>query len=134
MYKLSHGEAISLGMLASLKLSNKYYGLDIVTLTSLNEGTPVSLIEAQAANKPVVSTNVGGIGDIIIENETGLLADKKDFVDFTNQLKKIIGNKALMDSMGNNGYDFVNNKFSYSRLVGDMNILYKKLMAENEIN
>ena len=57
-------------------------GLDIVTLTSLNEGTPVSLIEAQAANKAIVSTNVGGIKDIIHEEETGLLVDKNNYRDF----------------------------------------------------
>ncbi|RYF80511.1 MAG: glycosyltransferase, partial [Chitinophagaceae bacterium] len=45
-------------------------GVDIVALTSLNEGTPVSLIEAQAANKPIVSTRVGGIGDIVKEGRT----------------------------------------------------------------
>ena len=38
-----------------------YAGLDIVALTSLNEGTPVALIEAQAANKPIIANNVGGV-------------------------------------------------------------------------
>ncbi|MFQ3580130.1 MAG: glycosyltransferase [Bacteroidales bacterium] len=50
-----------------------YAGADIVTLTSFNEGTPVSLIEAQAAGKPIVSTKVGGIADIVIENKTSFL-------------------------------------------------------------
>lgn len=50
-------------------------GLDIVCLTSHNEGTPVSLIEAQAASKPVVSTRVGGIENVVLQNETGLLSD-----------------------------------------------------------
>ena len=45
-------------------------GLDIICLTSFNEGTPVSLIEAQASNKPIVSTRVGGISDIVVEGET----------------------------------------------------------------
>ena len=49
-----------------------YAGLDIVALTSLNEGTPVTLIEAQASNKPIVSTDVGGVRDIL----------KKELEDF----------------------------------------------------
>ena len=51
----------------------------MIALTSLNEGTPVSLIEAQAANKPIVSTRVGGIGDIVLENETALLSRHKRY-------------------------------------------------------
>ena len=51
-----------------------YPGLDIVCLTSFNEGTPVSLIEAQAANRPIVSTNVGGIENVVISKKTALLS------------------------------------------------------------
>jgi glycosyltransferase involved in cell wall biosynthesis len=51
-----------------------YAGLDIVMLTSLNEGTPVSIMEAMAAGKPVLSTNVGGISELITNGESGLLA------------------------------------------------------------
>ena len=43
-------------------------GMDIICLTSKNEGTPVSLIEAQASNKPIVTTNVGGVENIVIRN------------------------------------------------------------------
>ena len=57
-------------------------GLDIICLTSFNEGTPVSLIEAQAANKSIVSTKVGGISDIVLEGQTALLADVTDTETF----------------------------------------------------
>src|SRR4029079_11280582 len=67
-------------------------GLDIIALTSLNEGTPVSLIEAQAANKPIVSTRVGGIGDIVLENETALLSDINDSTSFQKNLLKLVDN------------------------------------------
>ena len=109
-------------------------GLDIVTLTSLNEGTPVSLIEAQAANNPIVATNVGGISDILIENETGLLADRNDFIDFAKQLNKMIDDKTLRDYMTQKGFNFVNTKFGYLRLIQDMKGLYNKLMSEYEIS
>ena len=53
-------------------------GMDIMCLTSKNEGTPVSLIEAQASNLPVISTDVGGVADIVLENETGFIISRKD--------------------------------------------------------
>jgi glycosyltransferase involved in cell wall biosynthesis len=55
-----------------------YAGLDITMLTSLNEGTPVSIMEAMAAGKPVLSTNVGGISELITDGQTGLLASKEN--------------------------------------------------------
>ena len=50
-------------------------GSDIIALTSKNEGTPVSLIEAQAGNKSIVTTRVGGIEDVVLSNQTALLSD-----------------------------------------------------------
>src|SRR5208283_3437396 len=61
-------------------------GVDIITLTSLNEGTPVSLIEAQAGSKPIVSTNVGGIENVVIPGETALLSDNNDLSGFSKNL------------------------------------------------
>ncbi|MBK9177642.1 MAG: glycosyltransferase [Flavobacteriales bacterium] len=53
-------------------------GVDIIMLTSLNEGTPVSLIEAQASNRPVVCTRVGGTENVVLEGRTGLLSESGD--------------------------------------------------------
>ena len=63
-------------------------GLDIVTLTSFNEGTPVSLLEAQAAGKPIVAINVGGTADTMLDEESGFLL--KDF-DSASLLKNLNG-------------------------------------------
>jgi glycosyltransferase involved in cell wall biosynthesis len=62
-------------------------GLDIVVLTSLNEGTPVSLIEAQAGGKPVVSTRVGGVENVVKHEVTGFLCDSGDSRGFVGQLR-----------------------------------------------
>lgn len=103
-------------------------GSDITALTSLNEGTPVSLIEAQAANVPIVSTNVGGIEDIVIKDKTALLTNNNDVDDFVLNLLKLVENKSLRKEMSNYGWDFVKNRFHYSRLVGDMKKLYDELL------
>ena len=103
-------------------------GLDIIALTSLNEGTPVSLIEAQAANKPIVSTRVGGIGDIVLENETALLSDINDITSFRENLLKLVENDDLRKSFHKKGADHVQKKFSVERLANDMSNLYYELL------
>jgi len=105
-----------------------YAGLDIVALTSLNEGTPVSLIEAQAAGKPVVSTNVGGVEDVVIKNKTALLSAVYDKQTFFKNLRMIAENDNLCTEMSQKGIQFSRNHFHYSRLVDDMHTLYTALL------
>ncbi len=104
-------------------------GSDIVVLTSFNEGTPVSLIEAQAASKPVVSTRVGGIEDVVKENESGLLSDINDTITFCSHLLRLVEDKELRCQFGIAGEQFVTGRFSYQRLVTDMSALYNELLT-----
>lgn len=103
-------------------------GVDIVTLTSKNEGTPVSLIEAQASNRAIVSTNVGGIENVVIPGETALLSEPEDVEHFQNNLLEIIENDTLRKKIGENGWSFVKDKFHFERLVGDITSLYDSLL------
>lgn len=103
-------------------------GLDIVALTSLNEGTPVSLIEAQAAGTPVVSTRVGGIENVVAEGKTALLASKNDAKDFASALLRLVEDDELRHVFAMNGWNQVGEKFHYSRLVNDMETLYSRLL------
>ncbi|MBN8695945.1 MAG: glycosyltransferase [Bacteroidetes bacterium] len=105
-------------------------GSDIVALTSFNEGTPVSLIEAQAANKAIVSTNVGGIENVVLPGQTALLCSNDNLAEFSAQLLKIIENDSLRALMANKGWGHVKEKFHYTRLVSDMEQLYKKLLKK----
>lgn len=105
-----------------------YAGLDVVALTSFNEGTPVSLIEAQAANKPVVSTAVGGIKDVVIENESALLCKNNDTEGFASQLLKIVEDDNLRKSMSSKAYALINERYNYTRLVNDVTALYDRLL------
>lgn len=99
-------------------------GLDIVVLTSHNEGTPVSLIEAQSAYIPVVSTNVGGVEDIVIHGETGFITEVNEVQLFAEYVVKLIEDKALRERMGKSGYDNVVKRYSKQRLINDMRNLY----------
>jgi glycosyltransferase involved in cell wall biosynthesis len=108
-------------------------GLDIICLTSNNEGTPVSLIEAQASAKPIVSTNVGGIEDVVRNGETALLSPVRDMEAFAENLLKVLENDGLRMQMSHAGNDFVLKAFSYERLCSDITTLYNRLLAERHL-
>lgn len=103
-------------------------GSDIITLTSFNEGTPVSLIEAQAANKPIISTNVGGIENVVLPGITALLCENNNLDEFTDQLLKVVESSALRQKMAEEGWKHVKEKFHFTRLVNDMERIYRKLL------
>jgi glycosyltransferase involved in cell wall biosynthesis len=105
-------------------------GLDIIALTSLNEGTPASLIEAQAAGVPIVSTNVGGVSNIIIPEETALLVPTNDLPAFTNSLQRLVTDRALRERMSDAGPRFAQTRFNYDRLTTDIRNLYNSLLIK----
>ncbi|MFT6716490.1 MAG: glycosyltransferase involved in cell wall biosynthesis [Saprospiraceae bacterium] len=105
-------------------------GLDIVALSSLNEGTPVSLIEAQAANNPIISTNVGGIENIVIEGETALLSEVGDVQTYAKNLLCLLEDDELRVRMAKKGWEHVREKFSTERLAKDVAKLYRELLRK----
>jgi glycosyltransferase involved in cell wall biosynthesis len=111
-------------------IDKAYPGIDIVAMTSLNEGTPVSLIEAQAANRPIVTTNVGGIENIVVPDKTALLTRNNDVEDFTSKLLQMVENEKIRNEQMRLGWEQVKNKFHYTRLVKDMENLYYRLLSE----
>ncbi|MBL6668107.1 MAG: glycosyltransferase [Crocinitomicaceae bacterium] len=105
-------------------------GMDIMCLTSKNEGTPVSLIEAQASNLPVISTDVGGVSDIVSENETGFIISRKDKRNFIEKLKILVEQDEIRHKMKSKGWEHVHLRFSYKRLATDMESYYKRLLTQ----
>ena len=94
-----------------------HHGLDIVTLTSNNEGTPLSLIEAQFCGKPVVSTNVGGVKDIVLDGETGYLVDANDVGKFIANINNLIDDKVKYKKISTNAHIFAQKNFSLQAQV-----------------
>ena len=103
-------------------------GMDIICLTSKNEGTPVSLIEAQAANIPVVTTDVGGVRDIIDVDKTGFVVPKGDLDLYTEKLLNLCEDEKTREKMSQNGRNFVHEKFHYTTLVKNMDRYYRELL------
>ncbi len=107
-------------------------GSDIIALTSLNEGTPVSLIEAQASGKPIVSTLTGGIQNIVLENKSALLCNVNDVEKFSENLLYLIENEQKRIEMCNSAQAFVLQEFDYKMLCNKVNLLYKSLIQNSQ--
>lgn len=99
-------------------------GMDIICLTSLNEGTPVSLIEAQASGKPIVSTKTGGIENIVLENKTALLSEKNDLHNFSKNLLSLVNDSNKRKLLSKFGLE-KSKDFHYDQLVNNIKNLYE---------
>lgn len=103
---------------------------DAVVLTSANEGTPVTIIEALAAGRPVVATRVGGLPDVVDEGETGLLVRPGDTHAMAERLELLARDPELARRMGEEGRRRALSRYAVSRLVDDVDALYRALLAE----
>lgn len=118
-----------------LNIADALAGLDIVVLTSKNEGTPVSVIEAMAARKPVVASAVGGTPDIISHEFNGFLFESGNVDDLIMQINKIMNpaHENRIEKMLDNAQTFAFENFHYKRLVDQTDQLYKKLLKQKGI-
>jgi glycosyltransferase involved in cell wall biosynthesis len=107
-------------------------GMDLICLTSLNEGTPVSLIEAQAANIPILTTDVGGVRDVVKENVTGYVVSNNSLPEFAEKLLFLIENDSIRNEMSQNGWEFVKSTFHYTTLVKNMENYYSELINKKK--
>lgn len=104
---------------------------DAALLTSDNEGTPVALIEAAAAARPAVATDVGGVSDIVVEG-TGLRVAAGDEARLAEAMGKLAADPDLRRQMGARARAHVAERFCAERLLRDVEGLYSRLLAERE--
>ncbi|MGH8598563.1 MAG: glycosyltransferase [Gammaproteobacteria bacterium] len=119
-------------------VASLYPDLDIVALTSLNEGTPLTLIEAMSNGCAVVSTEVGGVVDLMgAKRDTvgdfsiwdhGITTPSRNLAAFTNALKYLIERPGLRREMGGRGREFIRSRYSKERLIADVERLYRELL------
>ncbi|RYY96174.1 MAG: glycosyltransferase family 1 protein [Chitinophagaceae bacterium] len=112
------------------KMDEVYAGLDIVALTSHNEGTPVSLIEAQAAGKPVVATAVGGVADTMADGTTGFLVPAGDVAGGAGALGRLVADEGLRASFGAAGRALAAERFSVQTMVAQTTAYYHELLQD----
>lgn len=103
--------------------------MDIFVMPSLYEGFGISLIEAMAARRPVVATEVGGIPEVVTHNQTGLLVPPGDFVTLAAAINRLTCDPALAERLAANGQARVQERFSIRAAAGRYEVLYEALLA-----
>ena len=106
-----------------------YDAIDVLLLPSANEGTPVSVIEALAAERPAVATRVGGVPDVIRDGVDGYLVDPGDIDELAERLARLARNPLERAKMGAAGRARVLERYTVARLVEDTDELYRSLLA-----
>ena len=109
-------------------LDRIYADLDVVVLTSANEGSPVSLIEAMVAARPVIATSVGGVPDLVEHNVNGVLGRAGDPSATAEAIATLLADPERRRAMGEAGRKRVRDAYGVDRLVSDMDRLYTDLM------
>lgn len=110
-------------------LASVYGDADVVVCCSLNEGTPVSIIEAGAAGRPTVGTRVGGMPDIIADGINGLLVPTQDAGALSAAISRILDDPHLARSLGEAGRRMSLEKHASNRMVRELTELYARLVA-----
>jgi glycosyltransferase involved in cell wall biosynthesis len=122
------GAALFLGWRRDMR--RVFADLDVVVLSSLNEGSPVAVIEAMAAGRPVVSTDVGGVGEVVTPGQSGLLVPPRDSRALAEAVSRLLGDPAAAERMGQAARAAVYPRYSAGRLVRDLEKLYLELAQE----
>lgn len=110
-------------------LANLYSAMDVCVLSSRNEGTPVAVIEAMAAGIPVVATRVGGVADVIGNDETGLLVPAASVDELAAAMIRLAGDPSLRAVLGRTGRGAAR-QYDWRRLVDDTERLYIGALSE----
>lgn len=111
-----------------------YADLDVLVVSSDNEGTPVSAIEAMASGCPVVATRVGGLPDLITEGETGYLVPPRDAEKLALAIIEVLQSPEKARLMGGKARDFAHSRFNLQRLIMDMEMLYSNLLQQKNVD
>jgi len=108
-------------------LPSIYADLDLLVISSNNEGTPVAAIEAMAAACPVVATRVGGITDVIVDGKNGCLVPPRDTTALANAILQLLQDRETASRMAEEAALTVHQRFNVARLIADMQNLYLDL-------
>jgi glycosyltransferase involved in cell wall biosynthesis len=110
-----------------------YADLDVLVVSSDNEGTPVSAIEAMASSCPVVATHVGGLPDLITHKKTGFLVRPRDPDGIAASVLQVLQNPQMAQTLTRNARIAARNRFAMKRLISDTHHLYCQLLEQKSI-
>ena len=102
---------------------------DLVVLPSLYEGLPLALIEAMAAGRAVVATDIGGTRELVMDGETGILVPPRDPTALAGAVQRVVGDDALARRLGSAGRERVFRLFSAATMVGRVVGEYDRILG-----
>ena len=108
------------------------WSFDCVLLTSLQEGTPISIIESLAASRPVVATDVGGVKRLVEHERTGLLIPPRDSHAAAHAVLRVLNEPQIAAVWSQNGHEKVQREWSLERMLAQHRALYREVLAEKE--
>jgi glycosyltransferase involved in cell wall biosynthesis len=108
--------------------------VDIVALPSLFEGLGVSVLEAMAAGKAVIASRVGGLPELVIDSETGLLVAPRDVEGLANAIAKLAGDKVLIQELGRKGAERLQAHFTMERMAQSNEAYYYGLLGKSDLS
>lgn len=106
--------------------------MDVFVLPSLWEGLPYALLEAMAAGVPVVAADVGGVGEVVVQGETGVLIAPRDASALAREVCELLGDPVRCNSLAAAGRERVLREFQLSEMVGKLQKLYKNVVEARE--
>jgi glycosyltransferase involved in cell wall biosynthesis len=114
-------------------LPDLYADLDALVISSDNEGTPVSLIEAMATGTPAIATCVGGVPDVVVDGVTGRLVPPGDADALAAAMLDLVARPGVTAAMAIEAQQGVLARYRGERLVDDIDRLYRELLAAKRI-
>jgi glycosyltransferase involved in cell wall biosynthesis len=110
-------------------MANVYAGFHIFVLPSLNEGLPMTVLEAMASSRPVIASKVGAIPTVVRDGETGLLVDPKDVVGLRASLDRLLSDPALSSRLATQGHDWVRRHFTSDAMAENYLRMYESVLG-----
>lgn len=104
---------------------------DVFVLPSLTEGLPIALLEACAIGKPVIASNVGGVGEVVIPGYNGLLVRSKQPMEIASAIIDILTHVEVAVAMGAHGRQLIEEKFSFKRNVPLLEEVYLSCIGDS---
>jgi glycosyltransferase involved in cell wall biosynthesis len=105
---------------------------DLFVLSSEREGLPVSLLEAMAAGTAIVTTDVGGVGEVVMGGESALLVMHGDASALASAMERVLTDAVLRQKLINNASRAVKERFSMNNAAAELGDLYELLVAKKE--
>ena len=111
-----------------------YASLDLFVLASIDEGMPMTILEALAARKPVVATRVGAVEKLVVPQQTGLLVEARDVSALRDAMFQYLENPSLARELAQQGQSHVRRRFSASGMAGEYLQIYRQVLSEHGVN